>query len=78
MTSSPTDCGTPLNSTCQVGLTVNCQTSARSPSGGAVRLRVSTLSNVEDHEVLKIHAFYVRHILPLKVEVQYFNWKQQP
>ncbi|HVY11741.1 MAG TPA: VOC family protein [Mycobacteriales bacterium] len=27
-------------------------------------------------DVLELHAFYVRHILPLKVEVQYFNWKQ--
>ena len=26
--------------------------------------------------MLELHAFYVRHILPLKVEVQYFDWKQ--
>lgn len=30
--------------------------------------------NVEDHEVLKIHAFYVRHLLPMMVEVQYWEF----
>jgi hypothetical protein len=33
---------------------------------------------LDDFGMLELHAFYVRHILPLKVEVQYFNWKQQP
>jgi hypothetical protein len=32
---------------------------------------------LDDFGVLELHAFYVRHILPLKVEVQYFDWKQQ-
>jgi hypothetical protein len=31
---------------------------------------------LDDFGVLDLHAFYVRHILPLKVEVQYFDWKQ--
>ncbi|MDH3705946.1 MAG: hypothetical protein OES57_07745 [Acidimicrobiia bacterium] len=29
---------------------------------------------VDDHEVLKLHAFYVGFLLPLMVEVQYFEW----
>jgi hypothetical protein len=33
---------------------------------------------LDDFGMLELHAFYVKHILPLKVEVQYFNWKQQP
>jgi uncharacterized glyoxalase superfamily protein PhnB len=33
---------------------------------------------LDDFGVLDLHAFYVRHILPLKVEVQYFDWKAQP
>jgi hypothetical protein len=32
---------------------------------------------LDDFGVLELHAFYVRHLLPLKVEVQYFDWKQQ-
>ena len=28
---------------------------------------------VEDHMVLKLHSFYVRYLLPLMVEVQYFE-----
>jgi hypothetical protein len=32
----------------------------------------------DDFGVLDLHAFYVRHLLPMKVEVQYFDWKQQP
>lgn len=32
---------------------------------------------LDDFGVLDLHAFYVRHILPLKIEVQYFDWKQQ-
>ncbi len=28
---------------------------------------------VEDYEVLKLHSFYVRYLLPLMVEVQYFE-----
>ncbi len=31
---------------------------------------------LDDFGVLDLHAFYVRHLLPLKVEVQYFDWKQ--
>jgi hypothetical protein len=30
---------------------------------------------LDDFGVLELHAFYVRHLLPLKVEVQYFDWK---
>lgn len=30
---------------------------------------------VEDHEVLKLHSFYVRYLLPLMVEVQYWDWQ---
>lgn len=29
---------------------------------------------VEDHEVLHLHNFYVGFLLPMKVEVQYFDW----
>ncbi len=29
---------------------------------------------VEDHEVLHLHNFYVSFLLPMKVEVQYFDW----
>ena len=32
---------------------------------------------LDDFGVLELHAFYVRHLLPLKVEVQYFDWKQE-
>ena len=28
---------------------------------------------VEDFTVLKLHSFYVRYLLPLMVEVQYFE-----
>ena len=28
---------------------------------------------VEDHTVLKLHNFYVRYLLPLSIEVQYFE-----
>ena len=28
---------------------------------------------VEDHGVLKLHSFYVRYLLPMMVEVQYFQ-----
>ena len=28
---------------------------------------------VEDHTVLKLHSFYVRYLLPLSIEVQYFE-----
>jgi uncharacterized glyoxalase superfamily protein PhnB len=31
---------------------------------------------LDDFGPLNLHAFYVRHILPLKVEVQFFEWKQ--
>ena len=37
--------------------------------------RVSTTGyGVEDFTVLKLHSFYVRYLLPLMVEVQYFEW----
>lgn len=29
---------------------------------------------VDDQEVVKIHSFYVRHLLPLTVEVQWWEW----
>jgi hypothetical protein len=29
---------------------------------------------VEDHQVLKLHNFYVRYLLPLMIEVQCFEW----
>ncbi|MDH4170817.1 MAG: VOC family protein [Acidimicrobiia bacterium] len=29
---------------------------------------------VDDHEVLQLHSFYVGFLLPLMVEVQYFEW----
>jgi hypothetical protein len=33
--------------------------------------------NVEDHHgVLKLHAFYVRYLLPLRIEVQCFEWAE--
>jgi hypothetical protein len=32
---------------------------------------------LDDFGPLNLHAFYVRHILPLKVEVQFFEWKQE-
>lgn len=31
---------------------------------------------LDDFGVLDLHAFYVRYLLPMKVEVQYFDWKQ--
>ncbi len=30
---------------------------------------------VEDHEVLKLHSFYVRYLLPMMVEVQHFQYE---
>ncbi|MGH9135983.1 MAG: hypothetical protein ACRD0G_02915 [Acidimicrobiales bacterium] len=33
----------------------------------------------EDHfDVLRLHSFYVRYRLPLMVETQYFDWRNQP
>ena len=29
---------------------------------------------VEDHGVLKIHSFYVRYLLPMMIEVQFFDF----
>ena len=29
---------------------------------------------VDDQEVVKIHSFYVHHLLPLTVEVQWWEW----
>jgi hypothetical protein len=31
-------------------------------------------SPVEDHRVLRLHSFYVRFLLPLRIEVQCFEW----
>ena len=31
--------------------------------------------STEDHEVLKLHSFYVRYLLPMMVEVQCFEWQ---
>jgi hypothetical protein len=30
--------------------------------------------DVEDHDVVKIHNFYVRFLLPMMIEVQHFEW----
>ena len=30
--------------------------------------------NIDDHTVVKVHSFYVRYLLPMMVEVQYFEW----
>ena len=36
-------------------------------------------NDVESHyEALELHSFYVRHLLPMWVEVQYFDWKIDP
>lgn len=29
---------------------------------------------VEDYKVLKLHSFYVRYLLPMRIEVQCFEW----
>jgi hypothetical protein len=31
---------------------------------------------VEDFQVLKLHSFYVRYRLPLRIEVQCFEWAE--
>lgn len=31
-------------------------------------------SEVEDFQVLKLHSFYVRYLLPMMVEIQCFDW----
>jgi len=31
---------------------------------------------MEDHGVVKIHNFYVRFLLPMMIEVQYFDWAE--
>lgn len=31
---------------------------------------------VDDQEVVKIHSFYVHHLLPLTVEVQWWEWPE--
>jgi len=39
--------------------------------------RVRIVDNeVEDFDVLKLSSFYVQFLLPLTVEVQYFDWQQ--
>jgi hypothetical protein len=40
------------------------------------RVRVEELM-VDDFGMLDLTAFYVNYLLPLTVEVQHFNWKQQ-
>ena len=30
--------------------------------------------HTDDFKVLKLHAFYVRYLLPLRIEVQHFEW----
>lgn len=30
--------------------------------------------SIDDQEVVKIHSFYVRYLLPMMLEVQYFEW----
>lgn len=40
------------------------------------RVRVEDIM-VDDFGVLDLTAFYVNYLLPLTVEVQHFNWKQQ-
>src|SRR6188472_4440525 len=32
---------------------------------------------VDDQEVVKIHSFYVHHLLPLTVEVQWWEWPER-
>lgn len=34
--------------------------------------------DVEDHGMLKLHNFYARHLLPMMVEVQYFEMVSEP
>ncbi|MGI9601552.1 MAG: hypothetical protein ACR2QE_06695 [Acidimicrobiales bacterium] len=46
---------------------------AQSRADGDDRVRIIG-PDVEDHEVLKLHSFYVGFVLPLMVEVQYFEW----
>ncbi len=37
--------------------------------------RIEIIDNeVEDHGVLKLHSFYVGYLLPMMVEVQYFEF----
>ena len=33
-----------------------------------------TERTTEDYVALKLHAFYVRHLLPVMVEVQCYEW----
>jgi hypothetical protein len=40
------------------------------------RVRVEKVE-VEDFGVLDLTSFYVNYLLPLTVEVQHFDWKQQ-
>jgi len=47
---------------------------ARAEAFQARDVRVEILPYaVEDHTVLKLHAFYVRHMHPMSIEVQYFE-----
>ena len=41
-------------------------------SAGDVRVEILPYE-VEDHTVLKLHSFYVRYLLPMSIEVQYFE-----
>ena len=48
---------------------------ARSKAFAARDERVEIIDRkVEDYGMLKLHSFYVRYLLPLMIEVQYFEW----
>ena len=48
---------------------------AKARAGADERVQLMDHS-VDDYEVVKIHSFYVRHLLPLTVEVQWWEWPQ--
>jgi hypothetical protein len=49
----------------------------RARARAAADARVDLVDHsVDDYEVVKIHSFYVRHLLPLMVEVQWWEWPQ--
>jgi hypothetical protein len=41
--------------------------------GRDARVEIEPL-HTDDFRVLKLHAFYVRYLLPLQIEVQHFEW----
>ena len=48
---------------------------ARSKAFAARDERVEIIDRkVEDYGMLKLHSFYVRYLLPLMIEVQFFEW----